>query len=208
MMIRASVSLIAAILFALASVTVDAQDDTVVRVDYVAVLVQADGTESPYAEGVHYIASDGRYRRDETPAGGTPTSEYRLPRDGVHVSVNHSLLEAVRSRRIPPVNVASPVGRSLATPHAGAETTEIGERTLGRIRLQGRQVQDGLGRTDYWVHDPPVMETAADPLAYPPIVIEMTIFMDTGERFEVRATSARRIRPAPDIFAVPGPVPW
>ena len=122
--------------------------------------------------------------------------------------MNHSLLEAVRSGRVPPVNVASPVGRSSATPPADAETTEIGERTLGRIRLQGRQVQDGLGRTDYWVHDPPVMETAADPLAYPPIVIEMTIFMDTGERFEVRATSARRIRPAPDIFAVPGPVPW
>ena len=79
MMIRALVSLVAAILFALASATVDAQDDTAVRVDYVAVLVQADGTESPHAEGVHYIASDGRYRRDETPAGGTPTSEYRLP---------------------------------------------------------------------------------------------------------------------------------
>ena len=207
MMIRALVSLVAAILFALASVTVDAQEDTVVRVDYVAVLVQADGTESPYAEGVHYIASDGRYRRDETPAGGTPTSEYRLPRAGVHVSVNHSLLEAVRSGRIPPVNVASPVGRSLATPPAGAETTEIGERTLGPIGLRGRaEVREGSGRTEYWVHDPPMMETAADPLAYPPIVVEMTIFIDTGERFEVRATSARRISPAPDIFTVPGPV--
>ncbi len=87
-MIRASMSLVAAILFTLTPVTVGAQDETVVRVDYVAVLVQADGTESPHSEGVHYIASDGRYRRDETPAGGTPTSEYRLPRDGVHVSVN------------------------------------------------------------------------------------------------------------------------
>ena len=208
-MIRASMSLVAAILFAPASVTVDAQDDTVVRVDYVAVLVQADGTESPHAEGVHYIASDGRYRRDETPAGGTPTSEYRLPRDGVHVSVNHSLLEAVRSGRIAPVNVASPVGRSLATPSAGAETTEIGERTLGPIRLQGRAEvrEEGSGRTEYWVHDPPLMETAADPLAYPPPVIEMTIFMDSGARFEVRATSARGIPPAPDMFTVPGPVP-
>ena len=50
-MIRASVSLVAAILSALASVTVNAQDDTVVRVDYAAVLVQADGTESPHSEG-------------------------------------------------------------------------------------------------------------------------------------------------------------
>ena len=206
-MIRALVSLVAAILSALASVTVNAQDDTVVRVDYVAVLVQADGTESPHAEGVHYIASDGRYRHDQTPADGTSTSEYRLPHDGVHVSVNHDLLEAVRSGRVPPVNVASPVGRGFATPPAGGATTEIGERTLGPIRLQGRQVQDGLGRTEYWVHDPPMMETAADPFAYPPIVVEMTIFMDTGERFEVRATSARRIPPAPDIFTVPGPVP-
>ena len=206
-MIRASMSLVAAILTALASVTVGAQDDTVVRVDYVAVLVQADGTEFPHSEGVHYIASDGRYRRDETPAGGTPTSEYRLPRDGVHVSVNHSLLEAVRSGRIPPVNVASPVGRSSATLPTGAETTEIGEKTVGPISLQGRaQVREGFGRTEYWVHDPPMMETAADPLAYPPIVIEMTIFMDTGERFEVRATSARRIPAPPDIFTVPGPV--
>ena len=207
MMIRALVSLIAAIPFPLASVTVDAQDDTVVRVDYVAVVVQADGTESPQFEGVHYIASDGRYRHDQTPAGGTLTSEYRLPRDGVHVSVNHSLLEAVRSGRIPPVNVASPVGRSLATPPAGAEMTEIGERTLGPIRLQGRaEVREGFGRTEYWVHDPPLMETAVDPLAYPPIVVEMTVFMDTGERFEVRATSAQPISPAPDIFTVPGPV--
>ena len=207
-MIRALTSLVAAILFASASVTVDAQDDAVVRVDYVAVVVQADGTESPQAEGVHYIASDGRYRRDETLAGGTPTSEYRLPRDGVHVSVNHSLLEAVRSGRIPPVNVASPVGRGVATLPAGAETTEIGERTLGPIRLQGRaQVREGFGRTEYWVHGPPLMETAGDPLAYPPIVVEMTIFMDTGERFEVRATSARRIPPVPDMFTVPDPVP-
>ena len=207
-MIRTLVSLVAAILSALASVTVNAQDDTVVRVDYVAVLVQADGTESPHAEGVHYIASDGRYRHDQTPADGTPTSEYRLPRDGVHVSVNHDLLEAVRSGRVPPVNVASPVGRGFATPPAGAGATEIGERTLGPIRLQGRvQVQEGFGRTEYWVHDPPMMETAADPLADPPIVVEMTIFMDTGERFEVRATSAQRIPPAPDTFTVPGPVP-
>ena len=208
MMIRASAILVAAILSALTSVTVDAQDDTVVRVDYVAVVVQADGTESPQFEGVHYIASDGRHRHDQTPADGTTTSEYRLPRDGVHVSVNHSLLEAVRSGRIPPVNVASPAGRGSATLPASAETTEIGEKTLGPIRLQGRaQVQEGFGRTEYWVHDPPMMETAADPLAYPPIVIEMTIFMDTGARFEVRATSAGRILPAPDLFTIPAPVP-
>ena len=207
MMIRALVSLVAAILFALASVTVDAQEDTVVRVDYVAVLVQADGTESPQFEGVHYIASDGRYRHDQTPAGGTPTSEYRLPRDGVHVSVSHSLLEAVRSGRIPPVNVASPVGRG--TPPAVASMREIGERTLGPIRLQGRVEvrEEGSGRAEYWVHDPPLMETAADPLAYPPIVIEMTMFMDSGARFEVRATSAQRIPSVPDLFTVPGPAP-
>ena len=29
----------------------------------------------------------------------------------------------------------------------------IGESTLGPIRLQGRQLRDGLGRTEYWVHD-------------------------------------------------------
>ena len=206
-MIRASMSLVAAILSASASVTVDAQGDTVVRVDYVAVVVQADGTESPHSEGVHYIASDGRHRHDRTPVGGTPTSEYRLPLDGVHVSVNHSLLEAVRSGRIPPVNVASPVGRG--TPPAVASTTEIGERTLGPIRLRGRVEvrEDGSGRAEYWMHEPPLMEPAADPLAYPPIVIEMTMFMDSGERFEVRATSAQRIPPAPDMFTVPGPVP-
>lgn len=207
MMIRASVSVVATLLSALAVVTVDALDETVVRVDYVAVLVQADGTESPQSEGVHYIASDGRHRHDQTPVDGTTTSEYRLPRDGVHVSVNHDLLEAVRAGRVPPVNVASPVGRGFATPAAGTATTEIGERTLGPIRLQGRRAQDGLGRTEYWVYDPPVMEAAADPLAYPPIVIEGTIFMDTGERFEVRATSARRIPAPPDIFTVPGLVP-
>ncbi len=205
-MIRASMSLVAAILFASAPVTVDAQEETVVCVDYVAVLVQADGTESPHSEGVHYIASDGRHRHDRTPVGGTPTSEYRLPRDGVHVSVNHSLLEAVRSGRIPPVNVASPVARG--TPPAVASTTEMGERTLGPIRLQGRaEVREGFGRAEYWAYDPPLMETAADPLAHPPIVIEMTLFMDSGARLEVRAISARRIPPVPGMFTVPEPVP-
>ncbi|MCY4669407.1 MAG: hypothetical protein OXC29_15665, partial [Rhodococcus sp.] len=67
------------------------------------------------------------------------------------------------------VNVASPVERG--TPPAVARTTEIGERTLGPIRLQGRVEvrEEGSGRAEYWVHDPPLMETAADPLAYPPI---------------------------------------
>lgn len=41
------------------------QDGTVVRVDYVTVVVDADGTETPWAEGVHYIADDGRYRHDQ-----------------------------------------------------------------------------------------------------------------------------------------------
>ena len=114
-MIRASVSLVAAILSALASVTVNAQDDTVVRVDYVAVLVQADGTESPHAEGVHYIASDGRYRHDQTPAG----REYRCSRFApLDISMcftppsPEQPVQPIGAQRARPVDFASPRPRS------------------------------------------------------------------------------------------------
>ena len=120
---------VAAILSASASVTVDAQDDTLVRVDYVALVPSScrpTVPNPPHAEEVHYIASDGRYRRDETPAGGTPTSEYGLPRDGVHVSVNHSLLEAVCSGRIPPCQRR--VARRPQPCHAARGRRDDGDR--------------------------------------------------------------------------------
>ena len=44
-----------------------------------------------------------------------------------------------------------------------------------------------------------------DPLAYPPIQIESTLFMNAGGRLETRATSARRVPLEPDTFVVPEP---
>ena len=85
MMIRASMSLVAAILSALASVTVDAQDDTVVRVDDVAVVVQTDGTESLQFEGdaLHRVGRALPARPDTRrryPDIGVPPSPRRRPR--------------------------------------------------------------------------------------------------------------------------------
>ena len=94
----------------------DAQDATVVRVNYVTVVVDAEGAETPWAEGVHYIADDGRYRHDEAVIGRSPTSSYRLPAEDVNVTLNHSLLEAVGSGLVPPMEVAAPVGRGLPGP--------------------------------------------------------------------------------------------
>lgn len=57
----------------------------------------------------------------------------------------------------------------------------------------------------------PPMEVASpvgmqtDPLAYPPIQIESTLFMDASGRLETRATSARRVPLEPDTFGVPEP---
>ena len=203
---RLLICLAACVLAAFAAV--NAQDGTVVRVDYVTVLVDADGTEAQHAEGVHYIAADGRYRHDEIVAGRAPTSVYRLPADGVHVSVNDSLVEAVRSGLVPPLDVAAPLDTGFSAAPIGLRPTVIGERTLGPLLLRGfAQDQEGFGRTESWVYEHPMMQTAPDPIPYPPIVVEMTIFMNSGERLEVRATSVRRVPLEADTFVVPNPVP-
>ena len=191
-----------------ASACANAQDATVVRVDYVTVLVHADGTETSHSEGVHYIAADGRYRHDETVAGGTSTSSYRLPDVGVNVSVNHSLLEAVRSGLVSPLDVAVPADRGSATPFNVPPPTEIGERTLGPLRLRGfAHDQEGVGRIEHWEYVHPTTRTATDPFVYPPIGIELTVSMSTGERLETRATSVRRVPLEADTFVVPDPAP-
>ena len=137
-----------------ASACANAQDATVVRVDYVTVLVHADGTETSHSEGVHYIAADGRYRHD-----------------------------------VPP-------------------PTEIGERTLGPLRLRGfAHDQEGVGRIEHWEYVHPTTRTATDPFVYPPIGIELTVSMSTGERLETRATSVRRVPLEADTFVVPDPAP-
>ena len=210
---RLSICLAVCVLAAFAAV--NAQDGTVVRVDYVTVLVHADGTEAQHSEGVRYIAADGRYRHDETVAGRAPTSVYRLPADGVNVSVNHSLVAAVRSGLVPPVNFAAPIGTGFGAAPIGLRPTDIGlpptvigERTLGPLLLRGfAQDQEGFGRTEFWVYEHPLMQTAPNPIAYPPIVVEMTIFENGGERLEVRATSVRRVPLEADTFVVPNPVP-
>ena len=182
-MTRASASSVATILPASSSVAVDAQDDSVARVDYVC---------RPRA---------GRGYRLPTLRGGTPHRVGRTPspRDGVHISVNHSLPEAARSGRASSVNVASSVGRG--TPPAVVITTEIGERT--RVRF-ARRVARRFERAEYWAHDPPLMEIAADPPAHPPTVIEMTIFMDSGRA--LRGSSDFRLdafRPCPTSSRFP-----
>lgn len=194
----------------LAAACGNAQDGTVVRVDYVTVVVDADGTETPWAEGVHYIADDGRHRHDETVFGRSPTSSYRLPDEDVNVTVNHSLLEAVRSGQVAPMEVAAPVGRGfqaaffedLAEPLNLRMPPSIGDRTIGPLQLRG-YAQDGAGpvRLENWMYEHPRMRT--DPLAYPPIVVESTVSMSAGQTLETRATSAQRVPLEPDTFVVP-----
>ena len=195
--------------------SVSAQDGTVIRVDYVALSIHADGTETPHAEGVRYIATDGRHRHDETSAGGEQTSSYWLPPDGIQVSVNHALRAAVRSglrepawnprtsmRFVPPIVDADqgPVGPVPPTQF-------LGTRALGPILLHGYAYDLGSERIENWVYEQPMMQTAVDPFAYPPIPVEMTIFMmGSGERFEVRATSVRRALLEADTFRIPYPV--
>lgn len=194
----------------LSLVPLQAQDDTMIRVDYEAVTILADGTETLESKGVHYFAADGRYRRDETFAAGERTSLYQLPADGVNVSVNHDLQVAVPSRpgmpewsarttvrQVPPLFDGS--SSSAAPP---SPTTPLGERAEGLLVLQGfeENLPDG-GRAEHWIYIPPLM--MQDPFAHPPVPIEMTATMSTGERYELRVTSMRRTPIEADTFVVP-----
>lgn len=191
----------------------NAQDDTLVRVDYVTVVVDTDGTETPWAEGVHYIADDGRYRRDETVFGRSPTLSYRLPDEDINVTVNHSLLEAVRNGSVPPMEVAAPVGGGFQAaffddfeaPPDIRMPPSIGERTIGPLQLRGyaQETMGEPGRAEYWIYEHPRVRT--DPLAYPPIPIESTFSMGAGTRLETRAISVQRVPLEPDTFVVPDP---
>lgn len=198
------------------SVLLQAQDGTAVRVEYEAVAISSDGAEMVESRGVHYISTDGRYRRDDTFAAGERTSLYRLPAEGVNVSVNHDLQVAVPSeldvpewnarttvRQVPPLLGGSSSGGSSSVDVAPpASTTPLGERTHGLIVLHGfeENLPDG-GRAEHWLYIPPLM--MQDPLAHPPVAIEMTAVANTGERYEMRVTSMRRIPIEADTFAVP-----
>lgn len=111
------------------------------------------------------------------------------------------------------MEVAAPVGRGLRAPFftdsGGAvdppATTDLGERTQGPLRLRGyvQETLGGPGRAEYWVYEHPRMRT--DPLAYPPIPIELAFSMSAGQTLETRATSAQRVPLEPDTFVVPDP---
>ena len=171
-------------------VFLQAQDATMIRVDYEAVTVLADGTETLESKGVHYFAADGRYRRDETFAAGERTSLYQLPADGVRPGMPEWNARTT-VRQVPPLNAAPP-----------SPTTPLGERTQGLLVLQGfeENLPDG-GRAEHWVYIPPLM--MQDPFAHPPVTIEMTATMSTGERYELRVTSMRRTPIEADTFVVP-----
>lgn len=187
-------------------VFLQAQDATMIRVDYEAVTILADGTETLESTGVHYFTADGRYRRDETFAAGERTSLYRLPADGVNVSVNHDLQVAVPGKLgMPEWNARTSVRQIPPLAAFASPTTPLGERTQGLLVLQGfeGELPNG-GRAEHWVYIPPLM--MQDPLTHPPVPIEMIATMNTGERYELRVTSMRRTPIEADTFVVPDDV--
>lgn len=184
----------------------------VIRAEYELVGVDSSGAEALVGYGVHYVAADGRYRHDWTEAG-EELSLYRLPADGVSVSVNHRLKAAVPSplnvppwnpstrRRfaLPGVDLSSPSDRQ---PQAQGyrPTAMLGERAHGPMLLRGFRHVTASGTTESWWYYYP-----ADPAGrrFVPVQMEETIeFADGGKSF-LRLVSVGRIPLSPDLFTAP-----
>ena len=191
----------------LVPVAVEAQTGTVVHISYVSVETTSDGVETQYSVGDHYIAADGRHRHDETLANGRRVSLFRFPAEDLAVSVNHD-----HNLAVPSSYTQLPWNASLGAPPlfgggmaAGTPATQVllGERAHGPLLLVGYQyTQPGFGTTEVWIYQQPV-PSGLGPVPIIPIVVEMTIDVEDGQRFESRATAVRRVAEEPNIFVVP-----
>lgn len=183
-----------------------AQANTVLQVAYETVVVDAFGVETPHAEGVHYIAADGRYRHDES-VDGERVSSYRLGDD--NVSVNHNLGVAVRGGAEAPLwnpyTMRRFVPGASALPGTGFDPKpprSLGQRALGPMLLQGFTHDLGAMTVEIWEYGDP--RTAVDPDRYIPVVIELTASMNDGSTtVRTRATGVQRLAESADIFDVP-----
>ena len=160
----------------------------------------------------------GVYRHDWTEAG-EKLSLYRLPADGVSVSVNHRLKAAVPSpldvppwnpstrRRfaLPGVDLNSPSGVDLSSPpdrqpQGYRPTAMLGERAHGPMLLRGFRHVTASGTTESWWYYYP-----ADPAGrrFVPVQMEETIEFANGGQSYVRLVSVGRIPLSPDLFTAP-----
>lgn len=172
--------------------------DSVLRVEYVEIHVDAAGNDSVVGAGTHYIHGDGRHRHDLV-RRGAEISYYRLPDDELVVSVNHALRIAIRTRSFPwNPSTKMRFGAGSGKVALNKLDRDLGQRAHGPMLLQG--VADDT--MELWVYHHPLLAT--NPLRYAPVIIESTrTSPETGSRRMTRVTSAERIPMADGVFYVP-----
>ena len=79
----------------LLAASVEAQPISVLRLDFVREVTDADGNRTIIEQGHHFIADDGAYLMDKV-SNGERISEIWHPANGERVVVNHDLRLAVR----------------------------------------------------------------------------------------------------------------
>jgi hypothetical protein len=186
-----------------------------IHISYVTIEVDGNGVEKLHSEGDHYIAPTGAYRHDQVFANGRRASLFRFPDEGINVSVNHDYELAVASEyaavpwnpnfdmRASPLQGVSPREDDTPSYDEGWEQESLGERAHGPILLRGYlDRQPGIGTIETWMYEHP----GADLLVVLPVVVEMTVVLDDGQRLETRAAAIRRVAASADTFVVPYPL--
>ena len=205
----------------LLAASVEAQPISVLRLDFVRELTDANGNQTIVEQGHHLIADDGTYVLDKV-SNGERISEIWHPANGERVVVNHDLRLAVRgpldgnwtipatkALTVQPVIpllpvIPSPPGAGRV--HLGRlrfpvpPVDSLGERVFGALIATGsRQVIPPSAFQPEQVIETWIWANAA---ARKPVVLEKTL---TGPRGVdvMRVTGATRINVSQAVFQTP-----
>ncbi len=205
----------------LLAASVEAQPISVLRLDFVREVTDADGNQTVIEQGHHFIADDGAYLMDKV-SNGERISEIWHPANGERVVVNHDLRLAVRgpldgnwpipatqALTVQPVMPSPPVMPSrpgAGRPHLGQlrfpvpAVDSLGERVIGALMATGsRQI---IPPSAYQAEQ--VIETWiwAHAAARKPVVLEKSVTGPLGVD-ALRVTGATRILVSPAVFQPP-----
>ena len=201
--------------------SVEAQPISVLRLDFVREVTDADGNRTVIEQGHHFIADDGAYLMDKV-SNGERISEIRHPANGERVVVNHDLRLAVRgpldgnwpipatlALTVQPVMPSPPVmppRPGAGQPHLGQlrfavpAVDSLGERVIGALMATGsRQI---IPPSAYQAEE--VIETWiwVNAAARKPVVLEKSVTRPLGVD-ALRVTGTTRTLVSPAVFQPP-----
>lgn len=211
-----------AVFVLLLAASAEAQPVSVLRLDFIREMTDADGNRTVVEQGYHFIADDGSYLMDKL-SNGERVSEIWRPARAERVVVNHDLRLAVRGPLDGDWPIPAPRGLTVqpvapTTPPLMPRSPRAGRPHLGQLRFPAPPV-DSLGERVIGAlvatgsrqivppsaHEPEqAIETWiwANSAARRPVVLERIVRGPLGVDV-MRVTGVTRVMVSPAVFQPP-----